>query len=47
VTDNSTLDRPTAPSSGIDLVMINGEIVYRYGVMTEARPGRIVRRGAP
>jgi len=44
VIDRSTMQEPTLTAMGFDLVMVNGEIVYRDGVRTDARPGRIVKR---
>jgi N-acyl-D-amino-acid deacylase len=45
VVDRSTMQQPTLTAVGFDLVMVNGDIVYRDGARTDARPGRIVRRG--
>ena len=44
VVDRATMQEPTLTAIGFDLVMVNGQIVYRDGVRTEARPGRIVKR---
>ncbi len=44
VVDRATMQQPTLTAVGFDLVMVNGEIVYRDGVRTDARPGQIVRR---
>lgn len=43
VADRASIENPAAPSAGIDLVMVNGEIVYRDGAFTGARPGRSVK----
>src|SRR5690606_29426962 len=43
IADRSTFDRPTEPASGIELVMVNGRIVWRDGGATGDRPGRAVR----
>jgi N-acyl-D-amino-acid deacylase len=43
---HATFEAPRQMASGIDDVVINGEIVLKDGVMTEARPGRALRRGA-
>ena len=44
VIDRATMQEPMLTAVGFDLVMVNGEIVYRDGVRNDARPGRIVRR---
>jgi N-acyl-D-aspartate/D-glutamate deacylase/CubicO group peptidase (beta-lactamase class C family) len=44
VKDNSTLSDPHALSSGIEMVWINGELVYQKGKATAARPGKLVKR---
>jgi N-acyl-D-amino-acid deacylase len=44
VVDRATMQEPMLTAVGFDLVMVNGEVVYRDGVRTEARPGSIVRR---
>ena len=47
VADRATFEAPKNPAAGIDLVVVNGEIVYRIGGTTGARPGRVLRRGVP
>jgi N-acyl-D-amino-acid deacylase len=44
VKDEATYEDPIRPSAGIELVMVNGEIVWRMGAHTNARPGRVLRR---
>lgn len=44
VVDRATMQEPARTATGFDLVMVNGEVVYRDGTRTDARPGRIVRR---
>ena len=44
VVDRATMKEPTLLATGFDLVMVNGQVVYRDGKRTDARPGRIVRR---
>jgi N-acyl-D-amino-acid deacylase len=44
VADTGTFSEPARPAAGIDLVMVNGRIVWRAGEHTGARPGRVVRR---
>jgi N-acyl-D-amino-acid deacylase len=43
VIDRATFDDPKAPSAGIDLVIVNGQEVWRNGAHTGARPGRAIR----
>lgn len=45
VIDRATFERPTEPCAGIDLVVVNGRVVWRDGVATGARPGRVLQRG--
>jgi N-acyl-D-amino-acid deacylase len=45
VTDPSTFSDPHHYAQGIDDVIVNGEAVIRRGVLTDARPGRPVKRG--
>jgi N-acyl-D-aspartate/D-glutamate deacylase len=44
VTDHATAQQPNLLSSGITTVWIGGEIVYAEGAVTDARPGRAIRR---
>lgn len=44
VKDNSTMSDPHALSSGIEMVWVNGELVYQKGKATGARPGKQVRK---
>jgi len=46
VIDEATLQNPTAPSSGISQVWVNGETVYAGGRVSGRRPGVVVRRAA-
>ena len=41
--DNSTDEAPQAYPSGIEMVMVNGEIVFQDGNHTERLPGQMVR----
>ena len=41
----ATWDEPRRPATGIDLVVVNGEIVARDGRPTDARPGTVIRAG--
>jgi N-acyl-D-amino-acid deacylase len=42
VRDTATFERPHQYAEGVAVVIVNGEIVYRDGKMTGARPGRIL-----
>jgi N-acyl-D-amino-acid deacylase len=44
VIDRATFEAPKTPAAGIDLVVVNGQIVWQEGVHTGARPGRALRR---
>ena len=44
VIDNATPENPSALSTGIHSVWVNGELVFADGEATDARPGRIIRR---
>jgi N-acyl-D-amino-acid deacylase len=46
VADRATFEEPTRPAAGIELVLVNGEPVWRDGGPTGARPGRALRRQA-
>jgi N-acyl-D-amino-acid deacylase len=46
VRDTGTFADPARPATGIDLVMVNGQVVWRAGSHTGARPGRVLRREA-
>lgn len=45
VIDRATYDDPEAPAAGIDRVIVNGEVTYAGGAMTEQRPGRFLAAG--
>lgn len=47
ITDRATPDDPHRTSVGIARVWVNGVEVYRDGIVTGARPGRVIRRGDP
>ena len=44
VGDAATFEDPIQPAPGIATVIVNGEIVWRDGRATGARPGRVIRR---
>jgi N-acyl-D-amino-acid deacylase len=46
VDEAATFARPIQPAKGIDIVVVNGAIVWRDGRANGARPGRVLRRGA-
>ncbi|MGI6603920.1 MAG: N-acyl-D-amino-acid deacylase family protein [bacterium] len=41
--DKATFESPTSPPVGIELVLVNGEIVLQHGILTGAHPGHILR----
>lgn len=43
VIDRATFADPIQPAAGIELVMVNGRVVWRDGAHTGARPGRALR----
>ena len=46
VIDRATFAEPKQPAAGIELVMVNGELIWQDGAPTGARPGRALRRQA-
>jgi N-acyl-D-amino-acid deacylase len=46
VIDNATWEDPHRYPDGISHVLVNGESVIRDGTHTQARAGRVLRRGA-
>ena len=44
IIDSATFEQPMTPAAGIDMVMVNGEIIRQEGRVTGARPGRALRR---
>lgn len=44
VIDNATTSDPSALNTGINSVWVNGELVFKNGMVTGAHPGMIVRR---
>lgn len=45
VIDRSTFQDPFVQAEGIEYVFVNGTLVWDQGEITEARPGRVMRRG--
>jgi len=43
VADKATFEQPHQYAEGFRLVVVNGQVVFRDGAMTGARPGRILR----
>jgi len=46
VDEAATWAKPVQPAKGIETVIVNGEIVWRDGAPTGARPGRMLRRNS-
>ena len=44
VDETATFAHPIQPAKGIEVVIVNGEITWRDGKSTDARPGRVLRR---
>ena len=44
VIDRATFEAPSQTAEGIDLVMVNGRIIWKEGAPTGARPGLALRR---
>ncbi len=42
VRDTATFEKPHSYAEGVDLVIINGQVVFEGGKMTDARPGRVL-----
>jgi N-acyl-D-aspartate/D-glutamate deacylase len=40
VIDHASYDDPEQPAAGIDMVLVNGEVTYEVGRITDNRPGR-------
>ncbi len=47
VDSNATFEDPTQYPDGIDVVIVNGQVVIDHGRHTGALPGRALRRGQP
>jgi N-acyl-D-amino-acid deacylase len=46
IAEGATFQRPIAPALGVEAVLVNGTVVWRYGQATGARPGRVLSRTA-
>jgi N-acyl-D-aspartate/D-glutamate deacylase len=42
VRDTATFQKPHSYAEGVSLVVVNGEVVFENGVMTSARPGKVL-----
>jgi N-acyl-D-amino-acid deacylase len=42
--DHATYQNPTAPSTGLDWVFVNGQALVEDGRLLDVRPGRVLRR---
>jgi dihydroorotase/N-acyl-D-amino-acid deacylase len=42
IRDLATFDRPHQYAEGVDVVIVNGQVVFEDGKMTAARPGRVL-----
>ena len=47
VLDSATFEHPKRPASGIELVVVNGRVVWQNGAHSGDRPGRALRRQDP
>jgi N-acyl-D-amino-acid deacylase len=47
VMDRATPETPHLPSSGIEKVWVNGQLVFEAGQITGRRPGKAIRRAGP
>jgi len=43
IIDSATFEQPMTPAAGIDMVMVNGDIIREQGRVTGARPGKTLR----
>jgi N-acyl-D-aspartate/D-glutamate deacylase len=43
IQDNATYDNPVAVPTGIDYVLVNGEVVIDEGKHTGTKPGKVLR----
>lgn len=46
VRDTATFDKPHSYAEGVRYVLVNGQVVFEIGVMTPARPGRVLMGSA-
>ena len=42
VRDTATFEKPHSYAEGVSLVIVNGQVAFEAGKMTEARPGRVL-----
>ncbi len=43
IRDNATFENPTAASTGVEWVLVNGVVVFSDGKYTGAKPGKVIR----
>jgi N-acyl-D-amino-acid deacylase len=43
--DRATYEQPKRLADGMDLVLVNGEVVWETGALTGATPGAVLRSG--
>ena len=41
----ATWEQPRGTATGVDAVIVNGQVVARTGLPTDARPGTVIRAG--
>ena len=46
VRDTATFEKPHSYAEGVSLVIVNGQVAFEAGKMTEARPGRVLHGSA-
>jgi N-acyl-D-amino-acid deacylase len=44
IAEAATFEKPIVPAKGIDSVLVNGQLVWKEGRPTGARPGKVLRR---
>ncbi|MBU2874176.1 N-acyl-D-amino-acid deacylase family protein [Marinobacter salexigens] len=44
IIDTSTFEKPISKANGIDLVIVNGQVVWQNGQCTGSRPGKVLKR---
>ena len=42
VADTATFEKPHSYAAGVTTVIVNGEVAFENGTMTDARPGRVL-----
>jgi N-acyl-D-amino-acid deacylase len=44
IAEGASFEKPIQAARGIETVIVNGEVVWREGTPTGARPGQVLRR---